>query len=207
MSLSDILANTQVEGKKRKITSILDSLSISSSLSSSLSSSENESKSNMYMDMLNDFYSVIEDELIFKIIDIINRKSKISLRLIEWFVSKYAQNHIINIYEDNGKLFNVYNSYHVKTKVYEKKYFDLFRRVNVISYCFKQNPDMQVETTISQLNFFKWLIENNIYSYIEKNRENLSKLMSSDNAIERDNRKRRMIISGKSRRKKCKDNE
>ena len=61
---------------------------------------------------------------------------------------------------------NIYNSYHIKTKIYEKKYFDLFRRVNVIQYKFKNKDDMIIDTTISQLNFFKWLIENNIYYYI-----------------------------------------
>ena len=98
---------------------------------------------------------------------------------------------------------NIYNSYHIKTKVYEKKYFDLFRRVNVITYKFKNNDNMKIETTISQLNFFKWLLENNIFWYIEENRDKLSKLMSSDNAIERDNRKRKILLNGKVRRKKC----
>ena len=98
---------------------------------------------------------------------------------------------------------NIYNSYHIKTKVYEKKYFDLFRRVNVITYKFKNNDNMKIETTISQLNFFKWLLENNIFWYIEENRDKLSKLMSSDNAIERDNRKRKILMNGKVRRKKC----
>ena len=62
---------------------------------------------------------------------------------------------------------------------------------------------MKIETTISQLNFFKWLLENNIFWYIEENRDKLSKLMSSDNAIERDNRKRKILLNGKVRRKKC----
>ena len=62
---------------------------------------------------------------------------------------------------------------------------------------------MKIETTISQLNFFKWLLENNIFWYIEENRDKLSKLMSSDNAIERDNRKRKILMNGKVRRKKC----
>ena len=62
---------------------------------------------------------------------------------------------------------------------------------------------MKIETTISQLNFFKWLLENNIFWYIEENRDKLSKLMSSDNAIERDNRKKKILMNGKVRRKKC----
>lgn len=149
------------------------------------------------MDIIDTFYNKLTDDMIYKIIDIINRKSKISLRLIEWFVSKYTQNHIIEIYDINGLPMNIYNSYHIKTKIYEKKYFDLFRRVNVIQYKFKNKDDMIIDTTISQLNFFKWLIENNIYYYIENNIDELIEIMSYNNALERDNRKRKTLLHKK----------
>lgn len=151
-------------------------------------------KVDKYLIAINEFYNKLDDKTIYKIIDIINRKSNISLRLIEWFVSKYSQSHIIDIYTSEGLPFNIYNSYHIKTKVYEKKYFDLFRRVDVMQYKFKNNDKMTITTTVSQLNFFMWLIENNIFKYIEDNRDQLSKLMSSDNAIERDRLKRKALL-------------
>ena len=208
LTLGDILSNlnigitsyNQLEDDLDSIEEIESSLS---SLSISESSESTDTRIDKYMSMLDEFYNNLDDNIIYKIIDIINRKSKISLRLIEWVVSKYSQNHVIEIYSNDGSPMNIYNSYHIKTKVYEKKYFDLFRRVNVITYKFKNNDNMKIETTISQLNFFKWLLENNIFWYIEENRDKLSKLMSSDNAIERDNRKRKILLNGKVRRKKC----
>ena len=179
LSLTQFIENLEVKPND-------DFLSITSSSSS---------KVDRYMDDINDYYNNLDDQIIYKIINIINRKSSISLRLIEWFVSKYSQNHIIDIYNSDGSLFNIYNSYHNNTKFYEKKYFDLFRRVNVIKYKFKNNDQMEINTTISQLNFFKWLIENNIFNYIEDNKERLMKLMSSDNAIERDKRKRKVLLN------------
>lgn len=186
LTLSDIITNLNI------ITD--EDLSITSSSSTSSSTTN---KINEYMDIIDTFYNKLTDDMIYKIIDIINRKSKISLRLIEWFVSKYTQNHIIEIYDINGLPMNIYNSYHIKTKIYEKKYFDLFRRVNVIQYKFKNKDDMIIDTTISQLNFFKWLIENNIYYYIENNIDELIEIMSYNNALERDNRKRKTLLHKK----------
>ena len=186
LTLSDIITNLNI------ITD--EDLSITSSTSTSSSTTN---KINEYMDIIDTFYNKLTDDMIYKIIDIINRKSKISLRLIEWFVSKYTQNHIIEIYDINGLPMNIYNSYHIKTKIYEKKYFDLFRRVNVIQYKFKNKDDMIIDTTISQLNFFKWLIENNIYYYIEDNIDELIEIMSYNNALERDNRKRKTLLHKK----------
>ena len=186
LTLSDIITNLNI------ITD--EDLSITSSTSTS---SSTINKINEYMDIIDTFYNKLTDDMIYKIIDIINRKSKISLRLIEWFVSKYTQNHIIEIYDINGLPMNIYNSYHIKTKIYEKKYFDLFRRVNVIQYKFKNKDDMIIDTTISQLNFFKWLIENNIYYYIENNIDELIEIMSYNNALERDNRKRKTLLHKK----------
>ena len=208
LTLGDILSNLNIGIKSHNeieddLDSIEDIESSLSSLSISESSESTDSRIDKYMSMLDEFYNNLDDNIIYKIIDIINRKSKISLRLIEWVVSKYSQNHVIEIYSNDCSPKNIYNSYHIKTKVYEKKYFDLFRRVNVITYKFKNNDNMKIETTISQLNFFKWLLENNIFWYIEENRDKLSKLMSSDNAIERDNRKRKILMNGKVRRKKC----
>ena len=186
LTLSDIITNLNI------ITD--EDLSITSSSSTSSSTTN---KINEYMDIIDTFYNKLTDDMIYKIIDIINRKSKISLRLIEWFVSKYTQNHIIEIYDINGLPMNIYNSYHIKTKIYEKKYFDLFRRVNVIQYKFKNKDDVIIDTTISQLNFFKWLIENNIYYYIENNIDELIEIMSYNNALERDNRKRKTLLHKK----------
>jgi hypothetical protein len=45
--------------------------------------------------------------------------------------------------------------------------FDPFRRRDRIIFCF--DPATRIETTIGQLNFFRWLLQNNLLKYIEQN--------------------------------------
>jgi hypothetical protein len=62
---------------------------------------------------------------------------------------------------------NVYIGYRAQLNAYSKNAFDPFRRRNRIGFIF---PDgTEVETTIGQLNFFRWIINNNILQYVENN--------------------------------------
>lgn len=103
-----------------------------------------------------------------KMISIINGTSKISLRIVDWFVTNYSKKNycIIENYETNER-FKVYNDYKLKLKAYSKKKFDPFCRWDRINVPYKDT--MCVQTTLGQLNFFKWTIENNILEYIENN--------------------------------------
>jgi len=101
--------------------------------------------------------------------------SRISIRLIEWFVSTYSQ--INNIeYLVNGKMFNIYNEYNLMKNGYGKNIFDPNGRGNKI--CFECDENKQIETTIGQLHYFKWAINNNIIHYIRNNYEEINKAMS-----------------------------
>ena len=88
LTLGDILSNlnigitsyNQLEDDLDSIEEIESSLS---SLSISESSESTDSRIDKYMSMLDEFYNNLDDNIIYKIIDIINRKSKISLRLLE----------------------------------------------------------------------------------------------------------------------------
>lgn len=133
-------------------------------------------KNEYYIYELNKFFKKCSTEQIVKINNIINRTSKISLRMIEWFVSKYSQQNTTLIKDNDGLFINIYNSYKAKTKLLEKKYFDPFKRYDIIEYTFSNNET--IKTTISQLNFFKWIFENNILDYIEINYIELNKEMS-----------------------------
>jgi hypothetical protein len=75
----------------------------------------------------------------------------------------------------------VYNDYKLKLKAYSKKRFDPFCRWERITIPYNENNHM--ETTIGQLNFFKWAIENNIIDYIKNNYENIEKDMNERNSI------------------------
>ncbi len=105
-----------------------------------------------------------------KIVPVINCVSNVSLRLLDWFVTNYAKkkNVMIPVQGKNGSthLLNVYLSYRAQLKAYSKQHFDPFRRRDRINYRYTENNS--IETTIGQLNFFRWVIENNILEYIEE---------------------------------------
>lgn len=103
-----------------------------------------------------------------KVLPIVNGKADISLRLIDWFVTNFSKKHgTIITYEvcHNIVHFNVYLSYRSQLKAYSKQQFDPFRRRDRISFVYEKNKSL--ETTIGQLNFFRWVIENNILEYIQ----------------------------------------
>ena len=62
--------------------------------------------------------------------------------------------------------FNVYNSYKSQLKAYSKKRFDPFCRRERIETLIN---NIYLNTTIGQLNFFRWIINNNVIDYIQEN--------------------------------------
>ena len=95
------------------------------------------------------------------ILPIINGEGKMSLRLIDWFVTNYAKKNFIvyNIKTQTGaRRFKVYVDYKLKLKAYSKKRFDPFCRWERITIPYDE--ENHIQTTIGQLNFFKWVLEN-----------------------------------------------
>ena len=115
---------------------------------------------------------------------IINGQSTISLRIVDWFVTNYAKKHFtVYTIQKNGfnERFKVYNDYKLKLKAYSKKRFDPFCRWERITIPYKNNTSIQ--TTIGQLNFFKWAMENNVIQYIEENYQTIDLDMNTRNSI------------------------
>jgi hypothetical protein len=124
-----------------------------------------------------------------KMMFIINGESKISLRIVDWFVTNYAKKNytvytLYNKQTNDDVRFKVYNDYKLKLKAYSKKRFDPFCRWERISIPYDNEKYM--ETTIGQLNFFKWAIENNIIEYIKSNYEDIEKDMNNRNSVPND---------------------
>jgi hypothetical protein len=119
---------------------------------------------------------------------IINGESRISLRIVDWFVTNFAKKYYtvydITTTKINGDTetsrFKVYNDYKLKLKAYSKKRFDPFCRWERISIPYDEEKYM--ETTIGQLNFFKWAIENNIVDYIKTNYDIIENDMNARNS-------------------------
>lgn len=92
---------------------------------------------------------------------IIHGDSKLSLRLIDWFVTNYAKKYNISYMTKTNKHVIVYLAYKSHLKAYSKKMFDPFCRWKRIKF-------HDCETTVGQLNFFEWAIQDEVLDYIEK---------------------------------------
>ena len=121
-----------------------------------------------------------------------NSNNKISLRLIDWFVTNYSKKHntIISKKAANGTVvhFNVYLSYRSQLKGYSKQLFDPFRRRDRITFVY--DKDKSIETTIGQLNMFQWILQNDIIDYINNNFDKVEEDMLSsqkDNQSKKNN--------------------
>ena len=112
---------------------------------------------------------------------IINGESRISLRIIDWFATNYAKKYYtVYTIPDSDRRFKVYVDYKLKLKAYSKKRFDPFCRWERITVPYKDGK--YIQTTIGQLNFFKWALENNVIRYIEENYANIEKDLNNRNS-------------------------
>jgi len=134
---------------------------------------------NLLYTSLTEFYN--EDKNIDKLNEILN-STQISLRIIDWFVTNFSKkynthyslyitptNKITMNNTNNNKLYKqltVHHSYKSQLKSYQKKNFDPFcRRTRILFQC----KNYKISTTIGQLNFFKWAIENMLLDFIKNN--------------------------------------
>ncbi len=154
-------------------------------------------QNNLLLNSLLQFYNN-EQKYLKTMISIINGESSISLRIIDWFVTNYAKKYY-TIYEiDGNKRFKVYNDYKLKLKAYSKKRFDPFCRWDRIIIPYDNHKNM--ETTIGQLNFFRWAIENKILNYIIEHYERIEADMNNNNSTSR--KKKEAIDNNTKTRKK-----
>jgi hypothetical protein len=125
--------------------------------------------------------------------NIITQKNILSLRILDWLVTNYAKKYnVVYIINKNNNFinFNIYLDYKNQLKAYSKKYFDPFCRrerilINIKDLTWKNVNDNNKEktkeneliTTVGQLNFFKWFIENNVLNYAIENIEHIDKDM------------------------------
>jgi len=105
-----------------------------------------------------------------KVLTYLNGEAPLSLRIIDWFVTKYSRKSFVR-YPLNGQEFLVYLSYKGQLKAYSKQYFDPnCRRERIMFTIPNHEPFM---TTIGKLNFFRWALESNILEYMEAHEEEI----------------------------------
>ena len=185
------------------------------------------SKELCYYKTIHKFFKKCGDKEIIRMLDIINGNSEISLRVLDWFVTRYSKRKIdfSDSNENTIDSFDVHISYKSELKSYKKRYFDPFRRrrkfyyplyLNEIHYTKKSSQNSQnsqnsqtskevvlLYTTIGQLNFFTWAITNNIINYVEKNLIQISKAMNINN---KDEKKKKQKLITKKKKTKMKKN-
>lgn len=131
-----------------------------------------KSKEKLHYKMLDKFFNKLHIDDMNVMIKIINGNHSISLRFLDWFVTRYCYLYklTIDIYNDYHKEqnFNINISYKAQLKSFKKKCFDPFRRKKKFYYS-NDEKNVVFLTTIGQLNFFKWIITNDIINYTEKN--------------------------------------
>ena len=157
-------------------------------------------KNDLLLNNLMEFYK--NEDNMGNMLKIITGDSKISLRIVDWFATNYAKKYytLYNITDSNGTIrrFKVYVDYKLKLKAYSKENFDPFCRWERITIPYK--GETFIETTIGQLNFFKWTLENKIIDYIEENYADIEKDMNSRNSTSK--RKEGIVDTTKTRKKR-----
>ena len=118
-----------------------------------------------------------------RMLNIINGDSRISLRIVDWFATNYAKKHYTVYSNLEDSRFKVYNNYKLNLKAYSKRRFDPFCRWERINIPYGE--DKYIQTTIGQLNFFKWALENNVIEYIENNYTEIESDMNKRNSTSR----------------------
>lgn len=135
---------------------------------------------------------------------IISGNSGLSLRILDWFVTHYARMNNVVYYTDGKqymseypkdgggahvKKFNLYLEYRKQLQSYTKMFFDPFRRHERITFVVEQDPPCFIETTVGQLNFFRWATENHVISYVMDNLNDIESHMASHQKTQKDTTK------------------
>ena len=136
----------------------------------------------MHYKMIEKFYKKCPQEDIERMVRIIDSSSGISLRVLDWFVTRYSKKHIDFDSSNTDDAFDVHISYKAQLKSYKKRYFDPFRRRKKFYYHYDQtDKTKKLYTTLGQLNFFKWAISNKIVDFVEININIITRSMNQAN--------------------------
>jgi len=150
-----------------------------------------KNKEKMLYEVIDVFFKKCSEEEINKIINIIDGKYKISLRFLDWFVTRYCYLYKTSIQINNNynkeQDFNINISYKAQLKSFKKKCFDPFKRKNKFFYLFGEkntNPNNNlILTTLGQLNFFKWALSFDVIKYVENNFDTINSKISYVNSF------------------------
>jgi hypothetical protein len=152
------------------------------------------------------FYNEDDNKNLKIMMNIINGESRISLRIIDWFITNYSKLYYtvypVILNNDEIMRFKVHDQYKNKLKSFSKKRFDIFCRHQRISIVYDKEKNLYLESTIAQLNCFKWVIENCILNFIEDNFDDILLDMNLRNSTNQSKKSRDEIQDNNKTRKK-----
>ena len=125
--------------------------------------SEISTQEDWVLHRLNAFYT---PERLTLLRDILANKTEISLRILDWFVTNYSKLNNVSYVSKAGKHVIVYLAYKSHLKAYSKKMFDPFCRHTRIDF-------QGISTTVGQLNFFAWAMEDDVIEYLFAHRDDI----------------------------------
>lgn len=127
-----------------------------------------ESKREVLLDSLRKFYD--NPQHLRVLTDVLRHhetqsQKTISLRILDWLVTNYAKkNNIVYVVKGlETKTFNMFLEYKSQLKAYSKRFFDPFCRRERLD--FLDADGRTFETTVGQLNFFRWAVLNGVVEY------------------------------------------
>jgi hypothetical protein len=135
-----------------------------------------------------------------KFLKCINQQYIFSLRHVDWFVTNFAKKYFTIIQQKVSQTetnrFKVYSEYKLECKSYSKRKFDPFCRNERITIPYPSQPNIPIQTTIGQLNFFEWAIRNNLIEYIVDHYEEIDHDMHERNSISKKSKsKKKRVLS------------
>lgn len=157
-------------------------------------------KEQLLMNSLTNFFSQDDFENMKTMKRIVsNKDSLISLRILDFFVTTYCVKKGISI--DGNKFNQLHMEYKGQLKGVQKTAFDPFRRKERIE--FRYNPDTpseDIETTVGQLNFFRWIIKYKVLDYVREHFKEINASMidhMKDKEKEKNDKKKKIIKKSK----------
>ena len=147
----------------------------------------------------------------------IEQKGECSLRLLDCLVTNYARDnpdvhYLVSSVSEPIDVFDVYGQYKTQLKSFSKKQFDPFGRIHKSSNTKKYElhnkaTKEKISTTVGQMNFFKWAIQNDILEYAKDNTDKIEEYMQKPlnkkrHAEEQESEARRTKLRTSSRRVK-----
>lgn len=133
-----------------------------------------------------------------KLHQILMNKNPVSLRTIDYFCSNYSSKGIV-FKDKQGNLVDVFSEYQDGLGSLGKVNFDPFKRDVIIKF---MKHGKIIDTTVGQLRFFAFIIENGTLDYIIRHKDTISKKMASVLKLSRKKRRAHQDIDPRPKKRK-----